>query len=82
MDSASKTAYSRGDTKEIELQCNKEIEPVFFHLSFLSEEALKAVKELLPETAEGDLASVCSWPNEIKHRWNWRWTSELHYVDT
>lgn len=50
--------------------------------SFLSEEALKAVKELLPESAEGDLASVCSWPDEIKHRWNWRWTSELHYVDT
>ncbi|XP_024983985.1 endonuclease 4-like [Cynara cardunculus var. scolymus] len=50
--------------------------------SFLTEEALKAVKDLLPETAEGDLASVCSWPDEIKHRYNWRWTSELHYVDT
>ncbi|KAL4562064.1 hypothetical protein LXL04_034254 [Taraxacum kok-saghyz] len=50
--------------------------------SFLSEEALKAVKELVPESAEGDLASVCSWPDEIKHRYNWRWTSELHYVDT
>ncbi|KAI7740197.1 hypothetical protein M8C21_031111, partial [Ambrosia artemisiifolia] len=30
------------------------------------EEPLKAVKELLTETAEGDLASVCSWPGEIK----------------
>ncbi|KAI3724436.1 hypothetical protein L2E82_36211 [Cichorium intybus] len=78
MDSASKTAYSREDTEEMELQCHKEIEPVFFHLLFLFEEALKAVKELLSETAEGDLASVCSWPDEIKHRWNWQWTSELH----
>ncbi|KAI3676760.1 hypothetical protein L1987_86373 [Smallanthus sonchifolius] len=49
--------------------------------SFLSEEALKAVKELLPET-EGDLASVCSWPDEIKYMYKWQWTSELHYVDT
>lgn len=60
------------------------IDLIFFlsNQSFLTEEALKAVKELLPETAEGDLASVCSWPDEIKHRYNWRWTSELHYVDT
>ncbi|KAJ9566385.1 hypothetical protein OSB04_002351 [Centaurea solstitialis] len=50
--------------------------------SFLTEEALKAVKTLLPETAEGDLASVCSWADQIKYRYNWRWTSELHYVDT
>ncbi|KAI3810712.1 hypothetical protein L1987_20334 [Smallanthus sonchifolius] len=45
-------------------------------------EALRAVKELLPETAEGDLASVCSWPDEIKYMYKWRCTSELHYVDT
>ncbi|KAD3336874.1 hypothetical protein E3N88_32393 [Mikania micrantha] len=50
--------------------------------SFLSEEASKAVKELLPETVEGDLASICSWPDEIKYMYKWRWTSELHYVDT
>lgn len=50
--------------------------------SFLSEEASKAVNELLPESAEGDLASVCSWPDQIKWQYKWRWTSELHYVDT
>nr|XP_043610324.1 endonuclease 4-like isoform X2 [Erigeron canadensis] len=50
--------------------------------SFLSEEALKAVKELLPENAEGNLSSVCSWPDQIKYQYKWRWTSELHYVDT
>ncbi|XP_071689650.1 endonuclease 4-like [Rutidosis leptorrhynchoides] len=49
---------------------------------FLSEEALKVVKELLPETAEGDLASYCSWADNIKWMNKWRWTSELHYVDT
>ncbi|GKA30671.1 endonuclease 4 [Tanacetum coccineum] len=49
--------------------------------SFLTEEATKAVKELLPES-EGNLSSVCSWPDEIKWMNKWRWTSELHYVDT
>lgn len=47
---------------------------------FLSEDALAAVKELLPESAEGDLAAVCSWPDEI--RFHYRWSSALHYVDT
>jgi hypothetical protein len=38
------------------------------------------VKELLPESAEGDLANVCSWPDEI--RFHYHWSSALHYVDT
>ncbi|KAG2238214.1 hypothetical protein Bca52824_092525 [Brassica carinata] len=50
--------------------------------SYFEEETVAAVKKLLPESAEGDLASVCSWPDEIKHHWQWRWTSPLHYVDT
>ncbi|KAJ4912826.1 Endonuclease 4 [Raphanus sativus] len=50
--------------------------------SYFEEETVAAVKRLLPESAQGDLASVCSWPDEIKHHWQWRWTSPLHYVDT
>ncbi|GAV59490.1 LOW QUALITY PROTEIN: S1-P1_nuclease domain-containing protein [Cephalotus follicularis] len=49
---------------------------------FLTEDALEAVKQLLPDSAEGDLASVCSWPDEIRYNYHWRWTSVLHYVDT
>ncbi|MQM14090.1 hypothetical protein Taro_047019 [Colocasia esculenta] len=48
----------------------------------LSEEASAAVKELLPDYAGGDLASLCSWPDEIRHNHIWRWTSPLHYIDT
>ena len=48
----------------------------------MSREASEAVKSLLPEYANGDLASVCSWPDEVSHRAGWRWSSPLHYVDT
>ena len=55
---------------------------LFLHnQSLLTEDAMKAVKELLPES-EGNLSAVCSWPDEIKWMNKWRWTSELHYVDT
>lgn len=53
-----------------------------FVQGFLSEEALAAVKELLPASAKGDLAEVCSWPDEIRYSYHWRWSSPLHYVDT
>ncbi|GLU23077.1 hypothetical protein SLE2022_391090 [Rubroshorea leprosula] len=49
---------------------------------YLNEDALAAVKDLLPESAEGELAAVCSWPDEIKWYHQWRWSSPLHYVDT
>ncbi|KAK3004235.1 hypothetical protein RJ639_020213 [Escallonia herrerae] len=49
---------------------------------YLTEETLAAVRSLLPDRAEGDLASVCSWPDEIKHNYHWRWSSPLHYIDT
>ncbi|WJZ96321.1 hypothetical protein VitviT2T_015016 [Vitis vinifera] len=49
---------------------------------FLSEDALGAVKALLPDYAEGDLAAVCSWADEIRHNFHWRWSGPLHYVDT
>ncbi|XP_074341572.1 endonuclease 4-like isoform X2 [Apium graveolens] len=47
---------------------------------FLSKDALTAVKALLPEYADGDLAAVCSWADEV--RFHMRWSSPLHYVDT
>lgn len=47
---------------------------------YLTEDALAAIKELLPDSAEGDLASVCSWPDEI--RFHYRWSSALHFIDT
>ena len=46
----------------------------------LSEEALAAVKRLLPELAKGDLAEVCSWPDDIRRQY--RWSSALHFADT
>ncbi|KAF7142662.1 hypothetical protein RHSIM_Rhsim05G0153900 [Rhododendron simsii] len=46
---------------------------------YLSEDASVAVKELLPDSAQGDLASVCLWPDEI--RFHYHWSGPLHYVD-
>ncbi|KAJ8761652.1 hypothetical protein K2173_004428 [Erythroxylum novogranatense] len=47
---------------------------------YLSEDALAAVKKLLPESAGGDLAAVCSWADEI--RFHYHWSSALHFADT
>ncbi|KAL0010963.1 hypothetical protein SO802_006071, partial [Lithocarpus litseifolius] len=44
--------------------------------------AVAAVKELLPDSAGGNLAAVCSWSDEIRHNFRWRWSSALHYIDT
>jgi len=49
---------------------------------YLSEDALFAVKQLLPDSAEGDLAAVCSWADEVRFNYHYRWSSALHYVDT
>ncbi|XP_051129029.1 endonuclease 4-like [Andrographis paniculata] len=49
---------------------------------YLTEEATAAVKALLPDEAEGELAAVCAWPDEVKHNHLYRWSSPLHYVDT
>ena len=40
------------------------------------------MKALLPDYAEGDLAAVCSWADEIRHNFHWRWSGPLHYIDT
>ncbi|XP_058215421.1 endonuclease 4-like isoform X2 [Rhododendron vialii] len=47
---------------------------------YLSEDASLAVNELLPRSAQGDLASVCSWADEI--RFHYHWSGPLHYIDT
>lgn len=39
-----------------------------------------AVQDLLPEHAEGNLASLCSWPDQMRFRY--RWSSSLHFIDT
>ncbi|XVE61014.1 hypothetical protein DITRI_Ditri06bG0006000 [Diplodiscus trichospermus] len=49
---------------------------------YLTEDALATVKELLPDSAGGELASVCSWPDDIKLYYKWFWTIPLHHVDT
>ncbi|VVB12188.1 unnamed protein product [Arabis nemorensis] len=49
---------------------------------YFEEETVAAMKRLLPESADGDLAAFCSWPDEIKRLSQWQWTSVLHYVNT
>ncbi|KAI8539102.1 hypothetical protein RHMOL_Rhmol09G0154800 [Rhododendron molle] len=48
--------------------------------SRLSKAAADAVMKLLPESAEGDLGSECSWADRVKFRYHW--SSALHYIDT
>lgn len=47
--------------------------------SRLSESAKEAVKKLLPEYAEGEFGSVCSWADRVKFRYHW--SSPLHYIN-
>lgn len=46
----------------------------------LSKEAKEAVTKLLPEYAKGDLASLCSWPDQMRFRFHW--ANSLHYINT
>ncbi|KAM0857289.1 hypothetical protein ACQ4PT_048558 [Festuca glaucescens] len=48
--------------------------------SYLTTEASTAVKGLLPESAGGELAAVCSWP-DTERRQN-PWSAPLHFADT
>ncbi|GLJ33499.1 hypothetical protein SUGI_0673850 [Cryptomeria japonica] len=50
--------------------------------SRLNKAAADAVQKLLPDYAEGDLASVCSWADEVKYLAKYRWSSPLHFIDT
>ncbi|KAG5389594.1 hypothetical protein IGI04_031135 [Brassica rapa subsp. trilocularis] len=49
---------------------------------YFEEETVVAVKKLLPAYADGELAAVCSWPDEIKRLPQWKWTAALHFADT
>ncbi|XP_010268371.1 PREDICTED: endonuclease 2 [Nelumbo nucifera] len=46
----------------------------------LNKAAADAVKQLLPDYAENDLGSLCSWADHVKFRYHW--SSALHYIDT
>ncbi|XP_078168980.1 endonuclease 4-like [Carex rostrata] len=48
--------------------------------SYLTSTASSAVLQLLPSSANGDLASMCSWADNV--RTACPWSSALHYVDT
>nr|WGJ83495.1 endonuclease 1 [Lilium hybrid cultivar] len=50
--------------------------------ALLKPEAAEAVKNLLPHEAEGDLSSLCVWPDQVRHWYKYRWTSPLHFIDT
>ncbi|KAL5227413.1 hypothetical protein ABZP36_015678 [Zizania latifolia] len=47
---------------------------------YLSEKAAAAVQELLPESAGGELSTVCPWADEV--RFHYRWSRPLHYANT
>ncbi|KMZ72487.1 hypothetical protein ZOSMA_162G00060 [Zostera marina] len=47
---------------------------------YLSDDASAAVLDLLPASANGELASVCSWADQLRFRY--RWSSPLHFIDT
>ncbi|CAO2842700.1 unnamed protein product [Amaranthus hypochondriacus] len=49
---------------------------------YLSEAAMAAVKELLPESADGELSAVCSWPDLPEIRQGYPWSTALHYLNT
>lgn len=48
----------------------------------LYEPAENAIAKLLPESANGNLASLCNWPDEVRWMSKYKWTRELHWVDT
>lgn len=48
--------------------------------SRLSNTAAAAVKKLLPDYAQNDLSSVCSWADRVK--FYLKWSSALHFADT
>ncbi|KAH1140357.1 hypothetical protein GYH30_029307 [Glycine max] len=48
--------------------------------SRLSDSAVDAVKNLLPEYAQNDLGNVCSWADRV--RFYLHWSGPLHFADT
>ncbi|KAK9267924.1 hypothetical protein L1049_010361 [Liquidambar formosana] len=50
--------------------------------ALLEPEAKEAVQNLLPSRVNGDLSALCTWPDQIRHWYKYRWTSPLHFIDT
>ncbi|KAI3832949.1 hypothetical protein MKW98_025833 [Papaver atlanticum] len=50
--------------------------------SLLEDDAAEAVRSLLPDYVNGDLSALCTWPDQIRHWYKYRWTSSLHFIDT
>nr|ANW72271.1 bifunctional nuclease 1 [Tradescantia hirsutiflora] len=48
----------------------------------LGPEATHAVTNLLPSNVDGDLSALCTWPDQIRYWYKFRWTSPLHFIDT
>ncbi|GLJ16571.1 hypothetical protein SUGI_0283740 [Cryptomeria japonica] len=48
----------------------------------LTEEARVAVRKLLTPYGKGDLASLCSWADNIKKMKKYNWSKPLHYIIT
>lgn len=47
----------------------------------LSQPALTEVRRLLGDQAEGGLAGIANWADDIRDDQAWRWTSRWHYVN-
>lgn len=47
---------------------------------YLSEDAAAAVQDLLPESAGGELSTMCPWADTMRFRYHW--ASPLHYANT
>lgn len=50
--------------------------------SLFSKETAAAVKDLLPKYAEGSLANVCSWADQVRRTRAFYWSGGLHFIDT
>ncbi|KAK1324776.1 Endonuclease 1 [Acorus calamus] len=50
--------------------------------SLLEPGPAEVVHNLLPDYVDGDLSALCTWPDQIRHWYKYRWTSNLHFIDT
>jgi hypothetical protein len=63
--------------------CSSSVSVLAFILQPLLEPAtVDAVRSLLPDYANGSLASLCTWADDIRWQYKWHWTSALHFIDT
>ncbi|XP_073392868.1 endonuclease 4 isoform X11 [Physcomitrium patens] len=48
----------------------------------LYEPTKQAIAALLPKSANGNLADLCTWPDDVRWMDKYKWTRELHWVNT